>query len=377
MEQLAPHAKVFVNPAWGEQDPHGDIGRHECHGGDPEDGDWLTAHDGVVRDPTWPDAAAVCGECHDQAGEGSAMSLHAGLGPFDRMVAARADTDPEVRANVMGGMNNHCKACHASCGQCHVSRPTSAGGGLLDEHRFVRRPPTREVCTACHGSRVEHEYYGKNQGARADVHWTQRFMKCVQCHSGEEMHTPAPEAAHRFEAPAAPRCVDCHDVEQGPGARSHRIHKDRLSCQVCHAEPYKNCYGCHFGMDTLGFRYFRLDKSTLEVKIGRNSRVSEERPETFVTVRHIPVAPDSFRFYADNGLSRYSALPTWKLAAPHALRRVTERSRACNNCHGRVELFLTAADVAGEELEANRGVIVAPEDVPARLPEEDVAEAQP
>jgi len=53
VEQLAPHEKIFVDSDFIDEDEnHGQIGCHECHGGNPDDKNWKTAHKGVVKDPT-------------------------------------------------------------------------------------------------------------------------------------------------------------------------------------------------------------------------------------------------------------------------------------------------------------------------------------
>ncbi len=61
-------------------------------------------------------------------------------------------------------------------------------------------------------------------------------------------------------------------------------------------------------------------------------------------------------------MPNFSALPTWKHATPHTIQRITPQNESCNACHGNAEVFLTANDVAPEELGANRRVIV--EEIP-------------
>ncbi len=367
MEPLAPHEKVFVLPEFATEDIHGDMGCHECHGGDPSDGDMLTAHDGVVRDPSYPVLGSVCEDCHPEIAETASQSLHATLAPYESMITARASHDPEVLAEVNAGRETHCNACHASCGQCHVSRPAYVGGGLLAGHFFEGKPPMREVCTACHGSRVEREYFGKNEGIPPDVHWRKRFMECASCHSGEEMHGSAPNAMSRYDAPNAPTCVGCHQDIYAPdaaNAEQHELHRDLVSCHVCHAMPYKNCWGCHFALDDHGFPFFRNDESYQDFVVGLNPLASESRPERFVVLRHVPVAEDSFRFYVDGGLSNYSALPTWKMATPHTIQRRTPQNESCGNCHDNHEWFLQQDNVRPEEQAANQGVIVGQDMLP-------------
>jgi thiosulfate/3-mercaptopyruvate sulfurtransferase len=81
------------------------------------------------------------------------------------------------------------------------------------------------------------------------------------------------------------------------------------------------------------------------------------------------VDPDSFKFYVENGLSKFNTLPTWKLATPHNIRRQTPQNKACNSCHGNAALFLGEMDVKPEYLEANKKVIVPPELIPKKLKE--------
>lgn len=371
MEQLAPHAKVYVDPAFLDDENHGAIDCHDCHGGDPEAEDVLAAHRNLVRDPTWRNPERVCGDCHPDVVEAAQNSLHVTLKPFKTLIDTRAEGGPE-HPQVDAGRKAHCGQCHSSCGQCHVSRPTYVGGGLLDAHAFMGTPPMREVCTACHGSRVEHEYFGKNEGVPPDVHWRKRFMDCHACHGGDEMHGDGSAPAHRYEAPGAPACLDCHDAiydEGSPNLEQHAEHKGKASCQVCHSVPYKNCTGCHFALDRYGFKYFQNDVSAMDFKIGLNPLRSDKRPERFVTLRHVPVAPDSFRFYAVSGLPNFAAEPTWKLCTPHNIRRTTPQNADCNGCHGNRKLFLTDDDLSGPYRTANQNVVVPVELLPDTVDE--------
>ena len=369
MEQLASHAKVFVAPGFLEQDVHGSIGCHECHGGEPSEPDLLAAHAGVVRDPTKRDAEAVCGPCHEELVMEQSKSLHFTCAPIAAMIGLRAGPDPELRVEVQAGSAQHCGACHASCGQCHVSRPAYVQGGLLDGHFFQGTPPMREVCTACHGSRVEREYFGLNQGLPPDVHWRKRFFRCVQCHGGDEMHAATGSVSDRYQASGAPQCVGCHQDIYADGAENraqHEQHRDRVSCQVCHAVGYKNCYGCHLALDKHGFTFFRNDRDELDFRIGFNPDPMPRRPEIFVVLRHVPVAPDTFAYYAGGEVGAFDALPTWKPATPHNIQRKTPQGGDCNACHGSAELFLTAEKVDEAERKANSPVIVPEDGIPAR-----------
>lgn len=372
MEQLAPHEKVFVDPqALAEDENHGEIPCYECHGGDPSQEDWVLAHKGVRRDPSYPPDSNVCAECHDQA-EHYGSSLHVTLEPFVLMTEMRRSDEPETAARTDMARRDHCQSCHSSCGQCHVSRPSSVEGGLLNGHRFLKSPPTRNVCTACHGSRVEKEYFGKNEGSLPDVH-QQRHMRCVDCHTGEEMHGNGQRPENRYDVRNAPRCETCHaDIfdTDAPNAEQHVMHRDALSCHGCHAMPYKQCANCHVARDENGAKYFKTEKSWLDLRIGRNPLQSEDRPQAFVTLRHVPIAWDTYGFYVEDGLLNMNSLPTWKLATPHTIRRKTPQNSECGNCHGNAQYFLTKRYLLPGLVDANDGVVVGPEHLPASVAEE-------
>jgi thiosulfate/3-mercaptopyruvate sulfurtransferase len=186
------------------------------------------------------------------------------------------------------------------------------------------------------------------------------------------MHGDGNDYANRYEVENAPRCVNCHNdifTDAAANAEQHRQHKDRLSCQVCHSMPYKNCFSCHFGKDRQGLKFFKTKDATLDFKIGINPLQSEKRPERFVTLRHVPVDKKSFQFYVQNGLENFDALPTWKLATPHNIQRKTPQNASCNACHGNAGLFLQQKDVYPEYRKANKPVIVAADLIPKKVPE--------
>ena len=371
MEPLAPHEKIWVDSSLAEDENHGELGCHECHGGNPNDPNWKTAHEGVVKDPSYPDPSETCGACHDLIAENYNTSLHVTLSPFKKMIGKRAASDKAIHAKVDAAREGHCSSCHSSCGQCHISRPDAVEGGLLDGHLFQKRPPMQTVCTACHGSRIEKEYFGKNKGVPPDVH-KQKYFKCNKCHTADEMHGDGSDPANRYDVKNGPKCVQCHDQIydlKSANAKNHWIHKDQVACQVCHSMPYKNCFSCHVGKDKQGLAYFKTQPSTMDFKIGLNPLRSDKRPEKFVTLRHVPVDSGTFDFYVKNGLANFDALPTWKFATPHNIRLKTPQNESCNNCHGNEELFLTEEAVNPKERKANKDVIVSHRMIPQKRAE--------
>lgn len=368
MEQLAPHEKVFVDREWFSEDPvHGSIACTVCHGGNSEDDDWRTAHSGVMKDPSWENLQNSCGLCHADIVETFATSLHATLQPYVIAINARLSSDKIVREAVDNAREDHCMSCHSSCGQCHVSRPESVDGGLLDSHFFKKRPPQKETCAACHGSRIDREFFGKNEGVPPDVH-KEKYLRCGNCHAGEEMHGDGQSYESRFVVANRARCTSCHEgiYAESEYAAQHIIHRERVSCQVCHAMPYKNCYSCHVGKDDLALKYFKTEPSLIDFKIGLNPLKSEDRPEKFVTVRHIPVDHDLFDYYVEEAFSNFDSVSTWKLATPHTIRRRTPQNESCDSCHGQSDLFLQESDVRDEYREANRSVVVPDEMIPSK-----------
>jgi len=366
---LAPlelYQKIWVQSSFLET-TMGEVACQDCHGGDPKDTNWRTAHEGIVKDPTFPDADKACGECHEDIVSTAKNSLHYTLAPFERIITARANKeDKKVLSKIFLAKEKHCNHCHASCGQCHVSRPDYVKGGFLAKHEFQKTPPMGTTCAACHGGRVYAEFTGSKNEYAADIHYENEKMTCTGCHTAEQMHSDNSGADSRFDIPERPDCRDCHQevFSAQPGNDSHKIHKDKVACQVCHAQANKNCFSCHVGTDKKGLPYFKCKETRMLFKIGLNPKKSKDRPYNYVVLRHPPADPDLFDFYVKNGLSDFDNLPTWKLATSHNIRRTTPQNKECNNCHGKVSLFLTQNDLAAWERKANTGVTVPIERIP-------------
>jgi thiosulfate/3-mercaptopyruvate sulfurtransferase len=356
--------KVFLGQESFFETIHGRYGCITCHGGTGGADDLETAHKGLVREPA---SAEACGNCHADQVAAEPQSLHSNLAGYDAVLAARGAPDNMAQLEEMRG--NHCDNCHTTCGQCHVSRPTNLGGGLVADHAFKKIPPMNLTCTGCHGSRIENEYKGKNQGVKADVHWIKGGMPCFSCHSADEMHGATGQFNHRYDGPPAPGCQesDCHPaVAPGDGIMQHtESHFEAMSCQACHSTTYKNCYSCHVGLED-GTAFFKTEPSEMMFKIGRNPLQSPDRPWMYVPLRHVPIDRDSFSYYGQDLLPNFDEVPTWKYATPHNIQRITPQNETCGACHGSPEFFLTADDVDADELEANRDVIV--QELPFPMP---------
>ena len=100
------------------------------------------------------------------------------------------------------------------------------------------------------------------------------------------------------------------------------------------------------------------------LKIGYNPIQSEDRPWKWVTLRHVPIDPDTFSFYGEELLPNFDMRPTWTYATPHNIQRITPQAEKCTNCHKDPDVFLTVDDLLPYEIEANKDVVVDEKDFP-------------
>lgn len=316
---------------------------------------------GVIVDPSG-NGASACVDCHEAIVNKVQNSLHATQNGYFTAFAERSG-QPTSHAGFNAMFADRCASCHGTCGQCHVSRPTSVRGGLTRGHMFYKTPSLTDNCTACHGSRVGDEFLGKNSGFEADVHWN-RGMNCMACHDDVELHGDGTTPTHRYDNDAGPMCTDCHEDadDENSSVLYHSLHAGQVACQVCHSQSYKNCYQCHVELDSQGLR----KSSVMDFRIGLNPKKSSRHPYDYVVLRHIPIAPDTFEPW-DIELGNYADAPTWRLATPHNIKKNTTQTSSCDNCHESLDLYLTTAYInelidqglmVEEELEANASVVV-------------------
>lgn len=362
MAPLELHEKVLVAKDFLET-THGSMACIDCHGGNSKAAEMNAAHVGMQADPTFPNAVEACGECHAEEAELAKTSLHYTLATYRPMVHERATTDQTQLQMLNQGMDNHCYSCHASCGECHISRPNFAKGGFIAGHNFNKTPDQTNQCTACHGSRVGNEFTGKT--GSGDAHYTKHDMDCMSCHSSKDLHGDGKtDHRDRYDVEGLSSCQDCH--EQDDSIEQHAIHGEKVSCYVCHSQPYANCYGCHVGLDDKGLAYFKNPDEEELFRIGINPDQTDKRPEKWILLRRTPSVPTSFDFYGKDLLPRFDRLNNWKYASPHNIQKKTTQNRECNNCHGNEELFLTEEKIKAEFRKANKKVIVAYKMIPEK-----------
>lgn len=431
------NGNVFLTSAHGP-DFEGDNGAHVltcqyCHGG-ADDFSFNTmdeAHTGMVADPSAPgpngclvchseeEARSACDGCHTDEVTATANSLHTTLAGYITAIEDRCGCEFSEQG-MDADFNARCAGCHTTCGQCHISRPKSVGGGFPKigsyySHKFAATPDMNEQCIACHGSRIGFDYKGGDDDHPhpADIHRSRSDLryKCEACHTKAEIHGDGNEYAHRYEVANMVRCEDCHEDDlssgyghihhtgQNPDCGSCHHHGDTdcqvchnggmafnipeqlpdMQCQVCHSQPYKNCTNCHnlLSAPGEGEEHYEIDDSVLQLKIAQNP--SPDRDYDFALVRHTPVDPGTFENWGLN-LPDYTSKPTWQYTSPHNIQRLTAQTaevegESCSySCHqsadGPEGFLLRESDLYDDQgvqlpdYDANDGIVIR-EDFPA------------
>ncbi len=366
-----PYDRVYMGGAGYEeykQSGHYEIGCTGCHNGVDNTEDKALAHSGdFIRHPSMF-AEEKCASCHSTIVDHFATNLHHGTGQ-KRKVTMRSglsgpDEFDQLPAHQIEGYNANCATCHASCGECHVVRPLSGGGGLASGHAFTKTPDMVTICVTCHVSRGGHAYLGVAAGTEPDVHLTALNFQCIDCHDAEELHGDGQPVEQRYAYSKLPKCIDCHEGAKKSNTY-HSMHFDDFNCQVCHSQDYNNCASCHIHGD--GARI----PSYLDYKIAGNPLPDLKPGFDLALVRRAPAAPDNWEVYGIDQLANFDVLPTYNYTSPHNILRWTSRtnvgSKACfENCHIRneggtlvnKELYLFLEDLEDWELEANQGIVV-------------------
>jgi hypothetical protein len=337
----------FVRPDF-PNSLHGAIGCVNCHGGDDATTDFDAAHANQV------DANAICSTCHENIAARHQTSLHGTLNGMAEALRLRSGADNFHTLNPMWEAD--CATCHAACSDCHLTLPQAVGGGLIRGHDFFATPPMEETCATCHGSRAGGEYLGQHEGLEPDVHF-EAGMHCVDCHTND-LHGDGKTYQSRWQVEGRAQCTDCHAGLPNATAMAHQKNHDELSCQTCHSQPYQNCFSCHTGEED-GAYFRRAGDKRLDLKIGRNT--DPEYPHGIVTLRNNPVSRDSFDHFGKGLLPHFDDYPTWKTAAPHNIRRVTEQNRSCGACHANPDIFLAPGDLDPDGAAANTEAILKPD----------------
>jgi thiosulfate/3-mercaptopyruvate sulfurtransferase len=279
---------------------------------------------------------------------------------FKRFGATDFDALP---AMLKTGYKENCAKCHGTCGDCHVNRPPSGGGGLYQGHKFGK-PNMVDNCIACHVSRGGHAYLGIAVGTQPDVHFTKLGYTCMDCHSQYEVHGDETVYDQRYKVRAMPSCIKCHPAVTNSNAY-HSVHIETFSCNTCHSQDYNNCGSCHVagtGARVPAYQGY---------KIGMNP-IPQTRNYKFATLRRSLSALDTWSQFGVPNLVSFDAATTYKYSSPHNILKWTSRTqvaagRPCyDNCHIIKEgatlrnknLYLFQSDLESWEVNATRSITV-------------------
>ncbi len=367
-----PYDRVFMGGTGYDEfktSSHYDVGCVGCHNGTDNVGDKSLAHSGNFISHPSSVYKEKCGTCHQTIANNFETSIHNGTGQ-KRKVAMRsglsgpADFD-QLPAHLIEGYTNNCATCHGTCGNCHVVRPSAGGGGLISGHKFNKTPDMVNVCITCHSSRGGHAYLGVAPGTVPDVHLTNNSFKCMNCHSGDEIHGDGVPVDQRYEYTKLPKCTNCHSDIASSNAY-HLNHYEDFNCQVCHSQDYNNCGSCHVHDE--GARI----PSYQGFKIALNPLPDVKADYKFVLVRRTLAAPDNWSVYGVEDYANFEAFPTYNFTTPHNIIKWTSRTTvaegsACyENCHAindgtqilNKELYLFNDDLLDWEIGASGNITV-------------------
>ena len=372
-----PYDRVYLGGAGYDSfkaSGHYSIGCTGCHNGNGSTGDKYEAHSGDwIKSPSLAHEEK-CVTCHQSQSDDFTTSLHNGTGQ-KRKVAMRAGLEgahefDDLPAHQIEGYNAKCATCHGTCGNCHVVRPSIAGGGLSQGHNFIKTPDWYNVCVSCHTSRGGHAFLGAE--AEPDVHRDRDDLKfiCLDCHDGLELHGDGQPVEQRYAYTELPECEDCHGADaehpMNPDLNFHSMHADDFQCQVCHSQEYNNCGACHIKEGHPEFEHY------MDFKIALNT-LPELKEGKFALVRRTLGHPDNWVGYGEDlRYSDFDVLPTYNYTTPHNILRKTARTdvetgTSCSSlCHIRneggvlinVENYLWLDSLETFEIEATRAYTV-------------------
>jgi DmsE family decaheme c-type cytochrome len=158
--------------------------------------------------PAAGQAAALCGDCHEDQVKAFAANPHARM--------------PEKWRPTAGSPNSLCESCHGD-GTKHID----ASG----DKAFIRGFHTRadaDTCLSCHLPTGDHS------GLRGGIHTNSEAVRCTTCHS---VHSPNPKSPHLLSKAPVPLCASCHVVQTASLATkpfAHRLGRGGLDCTSCH-----------------------------------------------------------------------------------------------------------------------------------------------
>jgi thiosulfate/3-mercaptopyruvate sulfurtransferase len=334
---------------------HGSFGCITCHGGE-NDYDKFTAHSTMDPYPS-RNFDSTCGACHSNVTEDFDTAIHYNLNGMANGLAGYAGISSLSESpHHEDVFDNDCYKCHATCGDCHVSRPKNFSNGLIDQHSFQKTPSMDESCYACHNARNAGEFMGL-VGFGSDVHFDMG-MTCMSCHPISNFHGTG-EIPENMYAVDQPKCIDCHTDKDPTVATDvpHKVHGDSLSCQVCHAQANNNCYECHLDPKDDGSGLASSSEMKIMFRVGYNPDPTPERPYKYVVLRHVPSQESMLEVVADDLMPNFNERTNWKYSPTHNIQKSTFQNESCDSCHTNTRIWLTEKDFRETDSEANKALI--------------------
>ena len=92
-------------------------------------------------------------------------------------------------------------------------------------------------------------------------------------------------------------------------------------------------------------------------RIGLNPNPTEERPYTYVALRHIPTTAESFIEAGEDLLVNFDESSNWKYSPSHNIQKSTFQNESCDSCHGNDRIFLRESDLRPTDSKATSLVV--------------------
>jgi hypothetical protein len=196
-----------------------------------------------------------------------------------------------------------CSGCHVrTCDTCHMQEADGKSVYSLEKAK------AETACGKCHDFESL-TFARENPGSKmADVHFA-KGMKCMDCHSAQEIHGDG-TLHDSMHAPGAmsTRCEKCHaNLSKCP---SNAVHKGKLNCNACHVRDVASCYNCHFDTKVKAGKSVSLPLKNMLFLINYDGKVTLANLHTFV--------------YQNKGMIIF---------APGFSHSILKEGRKCGECH--------------------------------------------
>jgi hypothetical protein len=198
-----------------------------------------------------------------------------------------------------------CKNCHlSSCDVCHKEE---VNGKLTYSVEVAK---DQQKCLSCHAREAQMIMKIDKEANTPDVHFA-NGMKCMDCHTGREMHGDSIAYNSMKEIGAMDvKCERCHEsVNQ---SISHTVHGTKLDCKACHVRHVVSCNNCHFETMIKEKKRVAQPVSDWKFLMNYNGKVTAANMQTFVL-------PEN---------------KTFLIFAPQFSHSIKKEGDKCEDCHG-------------------------------------------